>query len=202
MKAKKVNIEKYKIPNGKVLVLRSCKEDMTSYNKFTWPESGVVTDSKFRPTVKCGYGLHGFLKGEGDGSLAYWNDKPKWLVLEVEESLIIDLGRKVKFQTCDVIYCGDLIMAAKIMATFYPTANIIGATLTGGYRATLTGGYRATLTGGENSCMIISFYDNFKDRYSRKMAVVGENGIKPNIKYRLNDVFEFEKKKMKAKIRI
>jgi hypothetical protein len=66
-----------------------------------------------------------------------------------------------------------------------------GSTLTGGDGSTLTGGDGSTLTGGDGSTLIIKYWDG--ERYRAKLAEVGENGILPNVAYKLNDKREFEK---------
>ena len=63
------------------------------------------------------------------------------------------------------------------------------ATVTGGGHATVTGGHRATVTGGHGAILLLSFYS---DRKRVVPAYVGENGIKPNTPYRLNEAHEFE----------
>ena len=99
-----------------VLVLRTCNKDLTSYGYFQWPKSGPVEcpppdpnnpKVHWDPTPKCGNGLHGFLWGEGDGFLASRSPFALWLVIEVLESDIVDLGGKVKFPKGNVVFCGD-----------------------------------------------------------------------------------------------
>ena len=63
------------------------------------------------------------------------------------------------------------------------------ATVTGGCHATVTGGRHATVTGGHGAILLLSFYS---DRKRVVTAYVGENGIKPNTPYRLNEAHEFE----------
>jgi hypothetical protein len=74
-----------------------------------------------------------------------------------------------------------------------------GATLTGGDRSTLTGGVGSTLTGGDGakltggdrSTLISKWYDCKTDKTRVAVAYVGENGIKPGVKYHVvNGVFE------------
>jgi hypothetical protein len=138
----------------KVLVLRTCDEKLQAYGGFQWPENGFVEAPDWDPKPECGNGLHGFLWGEGDGSLADWSEKAKWLVCEVDDDQIIGLQGKVKFKNCKVVFCGN-----REGATTYILANgslgkaVIGATLTGGDGATLTGGDRATLTGGDRATL-------------------------------------------------
>jgi hypothetical protein len=65
------------------------------------------------------------------------------------------------------------------------------AKLTGGDRATLTGGVGSTLTGGDRSTLISKWYDCKTDKTRVAVAYVGENGIKPGVKYHVvNGVFE------------
>jgi hypothetical protein len=59
------------------------------------------------------------------------------------------------------------------------------STLTGGDRSTLTGGDRSTLTGGDYSTLIISRWEN--DRRKIYTACVGEDGILPDVPYKLDD---------------
>jgi hypothetical protein len=63
------------------------------------------------------------------------------------------------------------------------------STLTGRDESTLTGGYESTLTGGDRSILIIKYHDG--SRYRIKTAYVGENGIKSDVAYKLDNNFEF-----------
>jgi len=56
----------------------------------------------------------------------------------------------------------------------------------------VTGGCGATVTGGDHAVLLLSFHS---DRKRVVTAYVGENGIKPNTPYRLNEVHEFEEVK-------
>ena len=83
---------------AKVLVLRACNADGTSYNGFRWPTSGPVEAPDWKPTKKCGNGLHGLLWGVGDYSLVPREIGSRYLVVEVDAADVIDLGGKVKFR--------------------------------------------------------------------------------------------------------
>jgi len=128
-----------------VLVLRTCDENLKAYNGFQWPASGLIAAPDWRSDAECGHGLHGLLWGEGDGSLLNWDAKAKWLVVEVEESSIVDLAGKVKFPRGVVVHCGD-----RKSATDYIAANgggakkITGATTSAGYMGTATAGDMGT----------------------------------------------------------
>ena len=66
------------------------------------------------------------------------------------------------------------------------------AKITAGDDAKITAGYDANITAGNNSCMIVRYWDG-KIRY--KVGYIGEDGLKPNVKYKLNDKHEFEEVK-------
>ena len=104
-------------PPAKVLVLRTCAADLTSYNGFTWPQSGRVCAPDWEPVPKCGHGLHGLLWGVGDYSLLRLSDPfARWLVVEVDAARVVDLDDKVKFPEGDVLYCGDMPGAQAFLA--------------------------------------------------------------------------------------
>ena len=107
-----------------VLVLRTCSKDMTSSGGFKWPTSGDVSAPDWEPSNSCGKGLHGFLWGAGDGTLANWDSDAKWLVVKVSKDSIIDLCGKVKFPAGEVVYCGDRQSATQFLRDNGSTAAI------------------------------------------------------------------------------
>jgi len=133
----------------KVLVLRTCRADMSSYNRFKWPESGYVEAPDWEPTDECGNGLHGWLWGEGDGSLGNWSFDAKWLVVEVDADRVIDLEGKVKFPSGNVVFCGDRKGATGYILERAPGKNVIGATVTAGDYGAATVGYRGEAVAGD-----------------------------------------------------
>jgi len=64
-----------------------------------------------------------------------------------------------------------------------------GSKLTAGIFSTLTAGNYSTLTAGNYSTLICEYWDGNKYRFA--IAYVGENGIKPNQAYRVNNKGEF-----------
>jgi len=138
----------------KHLILRTCNADMTSRNGFKWPRSGHVAAPDWNPEPECGNGLHGFLRGEGDGGLADWSSDAVWLVAEVET--YVDLEGKVKFPAAHVIFAGSRLEATAIVKARYPDAAVIGANVAVedgrvavvGYQGTATAGRRGTATAG------------------------------------------------------
>jgi len=141
----------------KVLILRTCEWNMSSYNGFKWPKSGYVEASDWNPGRFCGCGLHGWLWGEGDGSLGNWGLDAKWLVVEVDADKVIDLDGKVKFPSGNVVFCGTRLDATNYLVKEAPGKAVIGAmatagdggTATAGYKGVAVVGHRGTATAGE-----------------------------------------------------
>ena len=174
-----------RLKSNEILVLRTCEQDMTSYNGFKWKKKGVVTAHDWEPTYRCGNGLHGLPWGQG-GDYLYMGGI--WLVLKVDtsEDYITggpELTDKCKFRTCTVVYAGTREEATQLIYDNAPNGTIVfGLSLTGGDRATLTGGDWATLTWRK--------YDSdwkIDDGHFYRLTTVyvGENGIKPNTAYEL-----------------
>ena len=185
---------------SKSLVLKAVSSDMKSYGGFQWPGvGGVAVADDWDTSPTCGGGLHGWLNGVGDASCQSWSKSPdaKWLVLSVDTETLVDLWGKVKFPEAEVVHVGDKKSAGDVILATGFIGPVIGATVTGGDDATVTGGnyamvtggHRATVTGGHGAILLLSFYS---DRKRVVTAYVGENGIKPNTPYRLNEAHEFE----------
>jgi len=127
-----------------VLVLRTCKNDLTSYNGFKWKESGIVEAPDFIKNNECGNGLHGFLWGEGDGDLANWMLDAKWLVVKVnkEDIVYFECNDKVKFPKCKVVFCGNRKDATDyIIQNGAKGKNVIGACVSSGHRGIASSAY-------------------------------------------------------------
>ena len=88
------------------LILRNCRPDGSSKHGFVWDtDIGAVNVALDRiKNEECGNGLHGWLNGIGDSSVSGYNNSNLWLVLEVDK--FVDLGGKVKFQSCIVKFKG------------------------------------------------------------------------------------------------
>jgi len=160
---------------AKALVLRTCNSDLTSWGGFQWPSSGKVIAPDWDPKPECGNGLHGALYGEGDGSLFNWRSAAKWLVVEVELESVVDLGGKVKFPECEVVYCGDRIGACKYLQENGCTGRAIG------YIGTSTFGYRGSNTSGEYGIILSKWFDG--NRCKTVVRYVGEDGIEASFPY-------------------
>jgi len=146
-----VDFSQYKPEVGHVLCLKTVNNDLTAqYNKFKWPEAGECVAPDWQPTQTIGNGLHALLWGAGDGPLLSTDIDAKWLVLSVNESCIIDLKGKVKFPSCEVVFCGSKETAVAIIQHFAPTGTqICYGTATAGDYGTATAGYKGTATAGD-----------------------------------------------------
>ena len=195
-------IPRIKLKKGEALVLRTSDRDGKSYNDFMWPKKGKVEAPDWKPTATCGNGLHGLLHGVGSRSYLNWEDAA-WIVVKVIESECIWIdGNQVKFPRGEVVYFGDRFDAVALITEHAPagsvivcgtaTAGVCGTatagycgTATAGDSGTATAGYRGTATAGDSGCISILYWNGKK--YKRAVFLVGENGIKPNKPYQLDE---------------
>src|SRR5690606_1816815 len=133
----------------RALMLRTCAEDMTAHGGFLWPVEGYVACPDWSPKPCCGYGLHGLLWGEGDGSLLSWDPDARWLVCEVDARQIVELSGKVKVPCAWVLYCGDRLGATSYLAERARGGAAVGRAATAGDRGTATAGDGGTATAGD-----------------------------------------------------
>ena len=210
----------YTLPQGKALVLRTCKADMSSYGGFMWPESGNVEAPDWQNDKNCGHGLHGWLWAVGDFKMKADGHDRKWLVVEVDSLTIVDLSGKVKFPKGNVILCTDrwhdafaLIQKHNAQAFKYEkvatgysghasaTGDSGHASATGSYgHASATGketiaaglGKNSKVRAGEGG-VIVASYRTRGGKLRVAVGYVGENGIKDGIWYRANSVGKFVK---------
>ena len=135
---------------SKVYILRNCLEDMTSHDGFVWPKSGYVSCSDWSEENECGNGLHGFLWGVGNTDLLYPLTNCQWLIVEVDEDKIIDLGDKVKFPEGNVVFCTQSRDEAidKMIEYGASPNTIMYGTSTSGDGGTSTSGDYGTSTSG------------------------------------------------------
>ena len=161
---------------AKILMLRTCNADMSSYNGFLWPESGPVECPDWDPVPECGYGLHGLPWGEGDGSLLDWGEDAKWLVWEAEASAVVDIGGKSKAPKGTVVHCGDRKSATDfILANGGTGKAVVGAVVSAGNHGTATVGDRGTATAGDRGTATAGDYGTATAGYGGT-ATVGEKG--------------------------
>ena len=161
----------------RVLILRTCDSNMRSHGGFLWPKSGRVEAPDWKPTTACGNGLHGFLKGEGDGELASWDVDAIWIAAWIDPALAIDLSGKVKFPWAEVAVAGTKEEAIQFLRDNGCSGVIVGGTATAGYRGTATAGYGGILN--------IRWWDG--SRYRIATFYVGEDKVMPGTKYSVDE---------------
>ena len=111
----------------KQYILKTLPSDGKAYEGFQWAlEVGATVKAPdWNPEPKCGGGLHGWLKGEGNGKIGYIEREGcLWLVLEAEEVVNID-NEKVKFPECKILFVGDRLGATKLLRSLCPDAQAI-----------------------------------------------------------------------------
>ena len=62
----------------------------------------------------------------------------------------------------------------------------------GYYSIVISAGLNGIASAGENGCIALTWWDDTKKSYRIEVGYIGENGIKPNTPYRLNDEHKFE----------
>jgi hypothetical protein len=65
-------------------------------------------------------------------------------------------------------------------------------TATAGEWGTATAGDRGTATAGDGGSIVIRWWDAERAGYRLRAGLIGEDGLRPNTPYRLNDAHEFE----------
>jgi len=185
-------------PKTECLVLRACREDLTSRDGFSWKAKHVKAPD-WSPTPSCGQGLHGWLEGQGDPDVWEHRDSDKWLILAVKKRTVVDLGGKVKFPAAHKLYVGSRDEATTLLASLLPGIAVMFATATAGYRGTATAGGCGTATAGDcgtatagyRGTLQIKWWDTKASRYRIATAYVGEEGIEANVSYKLDENHQF-----------
>lgn len=179
------------------LVLKTVGKNMASHHnpKFKYPMKGMVSDPYWKPTQVCGHGLHGFLWGEGDYSLAQW-ERSIWLVLKVLKKDIINIyNEKVKFPKGEVIYAGTIKGATDLICAHPEAADkrVMGCTRKvgdnevafGGYKSKLVGGKGCILKGDISSILTGGRHSVLKAGYQSKLTAGDNSVLKANAEGKL-----------------
>ncbi len=99
----------------RVLILRRCNNDGTSYGGFPWPQSGMVEAPDWSSEPECGGGLHGWPWGMGIGEgKDYDIIDDRWIVFACRPDDVIGAlegGWKCKSKCGEVVYCGSFAAA-------------------------------------------------------------------------------------------
>ena len=85
-------------------------------------------------------------------------------------------------------------IAAAYIAEHEPRAagvSVIGACKQVGDKGTAMAGHKGTATAGDGGELRIRYWDHKTDRYRTAIAYVGEDGIKPDTAYELDDNNKF-----------
>ncbi|MBT0628158.1 Ice nucleation protein, partial [Pseudomonas fluorescens] len=92
----------------KVLVLRTCANNMADHCGLIWPVSGRVECKFWEPTLKLENGLTGVLWGQGASAQLSPQADARWVVCEVAVSDLIFLEEDegVKFSRAEVVHVG------------------------------------------------------------------------------------------------
>jgi hypothetical protein len=178
--------------------LKTVSKNMTSFavnaNGFKWPKRGRVACKDWNDRQECGGGLHALLNGEGYAGLLSWEPDSVWLVLAIPDTVkIIDLIGKVKFPKCSVIFSGDRKGATDLIYKKTKAQRIVGytatagdeGTATAGDEGTATAGNEGTATAGDKAIIQLRYWDG--DRYRVAIGYIGEGGLEPGVKYKLDD---------------
>ena len=64
-------------------------------------------------------------------------------------------------------------------------------TATAGYSGTATAGYSGTATAGEKGEIRIKYWDEEAERYRTKIGYIGEDGLLPDVAYKLDESLKF-----------
>ena len=133
----------------KVLVTKFVRVGMSSAHdpNFKYPTSGNVKCPDWVANNKCGNGLHGWKFGLGDYSTHSYASDDLMLVLEIEDSSIIDLGGKVKFLEGNVVFCGDRSGATKYLKDRGHSGIVYGCDTVGNNGVATTGDYGISTSG-------------------------------------------------------
>lgn len=190
-----------------ILCLRTCNADLQSRQGFQWPFYGPIEAPDWNPAPCCGQGLHVLVGGSGDGSHLSWNASAKWLAVEVAAKEIVDLGGKGKVPRAYVVAVGDRLAITNFVGSRHPAIACVGGTATAGDcgtatagyggtaiagyrgtanagdRGTATAGYEGTATAGDGGTVCIRYWDGSRHRLA--VGYVGNDGILPNVKYRI-----------------
>ena len=198
--------------------LRTTDASGRSYNGFQWPRKigAIVAAPDWLPKPECGGGLHGLPDGLGDYDLLSSGHDALWWVVGFVRAEAVDLDGKVKFPRCRVEYFGAMPGAMKLISQhcikrMLELAKSDTATGDGGHAAATGYGGHAAVT-GKNSvavavgrdglasaslggAIVLAAYNDAGDLVAVRGTLIGQNGVEPDVSYRLTTAGEFERVK-------
>jgi hypothetical protein len=173
-----------------MLFMISLPANRKAYNGFEWPAAvgAIVEASAWDPQPACGGGLHGLVNGRGDVSLLCSDADAMWYAFE---SIDADGNPSDTEAICIDDHKGKCHRAIiRAVGGREAIANwLVAAGCAGVHFGTATAGDYGTATAGDYGVISILFFDG--TQYRRRIAAVGENGILPNVAYRLDDIGNF-----------
>ena len=180
--------------------LKSLPANRKAYNGFEWPaEVGVIVEAPdWTPAAMCGGGLHGLIDGRGNVGLLRLDKDAIWYAFEsVDAEGNVSDDDAVAID-CDKGKCRRAIIRAvgtREQATSWLVAagctGVHFGTATAGDGGTATAGNYGTATAGYRGILIIHWRNG--DRSNPSVAKVGNDGIMPNVAYRLDGDGKFIK---------
>ena len=197
----------------KILVARLTKADLTSQNNFVYPKSGIVVCEDFRPTNKCGHGLHGFENGVGELNssvcpIAFSGEPYVFQIIEVEDTRqnLVRMAGKVKYRVGNIVYTGGRDGYVKHMTEAnggkLPEKSMFGvaagdrgeAVSVGGFGAA-SAGYQGAASAGDQGAIGIGIHKN--GSYVKVWGIIGETKdidgevLKAGMPYKLTGDLKF-----------
>ena len=188
--------------------LKSLPANRKAYNGFEWPaEVGVIVEAPdWTPAAMCGGGLHGLIDGRGNVGLLRLDKDAIWYAFESvdaegnvsdDDAVAIDCD-KGKCRRAIIRAVGtreqatSWLVAAGCTGVHFGTATAGDeGTATAGDGGTATAGNYGTATAGYRGILIIHWWNG--DRSNPSVAKVGNDGIMPNVAYRLDGDGKFIK---------
>jgi len=140
-------------------MLRTCNAGMMGYGGFRWPRRGYVEAPDWEPRLVYGDGggLHGALRGDGNGAMFNWAADATWMVVEVDAREVVDLGGSTKVPRGWVVYAGGREDALKLMSKAYPGAPMIGVRTTAGFMGTAAAGWNGRAVAGPGGMAVAGY---------------------------------------------
>ena len=201
----------------KFYFLKSVSPTGEAHDGFVWPlkKGAIVRPTRWSSEPECGDGLHGFLNGEGDATLASKKPDAIWIVFSASE--YVDLYGKAKVPEARVEFFGPREKAAAWIAKKCPGHTVIylhatagdygtatagdcgtatagiGGTATAGHEGSATAGYRGsatagnegTATAGDGGQIRIPWHDGA--RFRLVVGYVGEASLRPGVAYKVEN---------------
>ncbi|PBK00522.1 Ice nucleation protein, partial [Pantoea allii] len=103
--------------DDKILILRTCANNMADHGGIIWPLSGIVECKYWKPVKGFENGLTGLAWGKGSDSPLSLHADARWVVAEVpfDECIAIETHGWVKFPRAEVLHVGTKTSAMQFI---------------------------------------------------------------------------------------